>query len=128
MKIPCEIVVLKVLPMIRRELAIELVKNHGMSQAEVARKFDVTDAAISQYLKKKRGDESHIEQSNLYGRFMQEIKDSASRIVKENSDSSVELCRICWFVKEIGLLSEIYMHYSGTELPSCALQWGNRDA
>ena len=56
MKIPCELVVWYVLPTIRREVARELVNSHGMSQAEVARKFGVTDAAISQYLKKKRGE------------------------------------------------------------------------
>ena len=50
MKIPCELIVWYVLPMIRREMADELVTVHNMSQAEVARKFDVTDAAVSQYI------------------------------------------------------------------------------
>ena len=39
MKIPCELVVWYVLPTIRREVAKELVKTHGMSQAQVAKKF-----------------------------------------------------------------------------------------
>ena len=41
-----------------------------MTQAEVARKFGVTDAAISQYLKKKRGDNSIIEESPMYPKFI----------------------------------------------------------
>jgi predicted transcriptional regulator len=55
MKIPCELIVWYVLPSIRRELARELVEKHKLTQAEVARRFGVTDAAISQYLKSKRG-------------------------------------------------------------------------
>ena len=73
MKIPCEIVVWYVLPMIRRELSKELVYTHGMTQAEVARRFGVTDAAISQYLKKKRGGNSLIDDNPLLRRDVQAL-------------------------------------------------------
>ena len=80
MKIPCEIVVWYVLPMIRREVSKELVHTHGMTQAEVARRFGVTDAAISQYLKKKRGGNAIIDDNPLYPEFQEEVKVSAARI------------------------------------------------
>ena len=69
MKIPCELIVWYVLPAIRRELARELVDKHGMIQAEVARKFGVTDAAVSQYLKSKRGSNKELEASGRYDEF-----------------------------------------------------------
>src|SRR5574344_618717 len=120
MKIPCELVVWYVLPMIRREVSKELVYTHGMTQAEVARRFGVTDAAISQYLKKKRGDNSIIEESDLYPKFMEEIKVSAKLIAEDQSDFSVEMCRLCGVVKHIGLLAMIYKAQPGNPPPKCA--------
>ena len=69
MKIPCELIVWYVLPSIRRELARELVEKHKFTQAEVARRFGVTDAAISQYLKSKRGTNKELENSGKYEEF-----------------------------------------------------------
>jgi len=123
MKTPCEIVVWYVLPTIRRELARELVDFYGMKQAKVAKLFGVTDAAISQYLKNKRGDSSFIEQSEQYDTFEAEIKASAKSIAEGTSDISVEMCRICGIVKDIGLLAEIYSDNTHVPAPACA--WGD---
>lgn len=99
MKIPCELIVWYVLPAIRRELARELVDKHGMIQAEVARKFGVTDAAVSQYLKSKRGSNKELEASGRYDEFKNEITISAQRIV-DGSDIVTETCRICEIIKK----------------------------
>src|SRR5665647_1652059 len=81
MKIPCELIVWYVLPSIRRELARELVDKHNFSQAEVARRFGVTDAAISQYLKAKRGTSKEIENSGKYEDFRKEVEVAAVRML-----------------------------------------------
>ncbi len=117
MKIPCEIVVWYVLPMIRREVSKELVFTYGMSQAEVARRFGVTDAAISQYLKKKRGGNSMVDDSPLYPGFLEEVKVSARRISEEDGDFYTEMCRLCGVVKASGLLATIYEAQVGTYPP-----------
>lgn len=121
MKIPCEIVVWYVLPTIRREIARELVYEHDMTQAQVARKFEVTDAAISQYLKKKRGENEIIQNSDKYGLFMNEIKKSAEILACEDSDFVKEMCRLCSVVKDCGMLAEIYRDYTGYDAPKCAM-------
>ncbi len=117
MKIPCEIVVWYVLPMIRRELSRELVQAHGMTQAEVARMFGVTDAAISQYLKKKRGSMPEVEALPIYEDFLAEIHRSAESISTHRSDFYSEMCRLCCHVKASGLLAIIYKNQTGM-LPS----------
>lgn len=52
---PQEIEVWYLLPALRKEIAKELVENHGLRQKEVAAMLDITEAAVSQYLKHKRG-------------------------------------------------------------------------
>lgn len=120
MKIPCELVVWYVLPTIRREVARELVKSHGLSQAEVARRFGVTDAAISQYLKRKRGENPLIEESPQYDKFEAEIKAAADRIANDTSEFATEMCRICTVVKSTGMLAKIYEVQIGCKPPACA--------
>ena len=121
MKIPCELIVWDVLPMIRREMADELVTVHSMSQAEVARRFDVTDAAVSQYMKKKRGGRPDFDESDPdYQRFMEELKESARRIAQENADFSMEMCRLCGIFKRIGLLDKAYEAQTGEPSPKCS--------
>ena len=121
MKTPCEIVVWYVLPSIRREIAKELVEAYNMKQAEVGRLFGVTDAAISQYLKKKRGGNELIEGSRFYPQVLEEVKKCAKRVYDRESEMVTELCRICTFVRQIGLLAEIYAETTGGTVPQCAL-------
>ncbi len=118
MKIPCELIVWYVLPSIRRELARELVDKHDFSQAEVARRFGVTDAAISQYLKAKRGTNKEIENSGKYEDFRKEVEVAAVRMVN-GSDIVTETCRICEMVKKSGMLVKVYETRTGVRAPQC---------
>ena len=118
MKIPCELIVWYVLPSIRRELARELVDKHNFSQAEVARRFGVTDAAISQYLKAKRGTSKEIENSGKYEDFRKEVEIAAVRMVN-GSDIVTETCRICEMVKKSGMLVKVYETRTGIRAPQC---------
>ncbi len=117
MKIPCEIVVWQVLPLIRRELAKALVRGHGMTQSEVARMFGVTDAAISQYLTEKRGGE--YSSSRYYPGFLEEIEASAARLAEEGADYGNELCCLCAYVKGSGFVDERYTQKTGSPPPKC---------
>jgi len=118
MKIPCELIVWYVLPSIRRELARELVEHHDMTQAEVARRFGVTDAAISQYLKAKRGTSQEMESSGKYEEFRKEVERAATRITN-GSDIVTETCRICEMVKKSGMLVSVYDTHTGVKAPLC---------
>ncbi|MCQ2069773.1 MAG: transcriptional regulator [archaeon] len=93
-----------------------------MKQADIGRLFGVTDAAISQYLKKKRGGSEFIEESEYYGGFHAAVQESAKLIFEGKSDMSVEMCRICKVIKNLGLLAQVYVNVTGQDAPSCA--WG----
>ena len=118
MKIPCELIVWYVLPFIRRELARVLVEKHNLTQAEVARRFGVTDAAVSQYLKSKRGTNKELESSGRYEEFKEEVERAAQRII-DGSDIVTETCRICNMVKHSGMLVKVYEAHTGGKAPSC---------
>jgi len=97
---------------------MELVENHGLMQAEVARRFGVTDAAISQYLKSKRGINKEIENSDNYPEFKLEVGRAAVRMLN-GSDITTEICAICSMVKDSGMLCKIYEIQTEEEAPEC---------
>ena len=127
MIIPCEFMVWHVLPMLRRELAAELVSANGMSQADVARKFGVTDAAVSQYISRKRGSGPEFDPGDPeYGVFMAEIRESARKIAEDDADPSAEMCRLCGFFKGSGLIAAAYAAQTGSPPPKCSCYRGSR--
>ncbi|HIH09468.1 MAG TPA: hypothetical protein HA254_02250 [Candidatus Diapherotrites archaeon] len=52
---PCEIISWHVLPAVRREIATYLINTKKISRKVVAGKLGLTEAAVCQYLKRKRG-------------------------------------------------------------------------
>jgi len=105
---PCEIVVTDILPIIRKELCVEIVNTHGWKQADVARLFGVSGAAVSQYMKGTRGNTTLVEGHQSYGELMNEISISASRLVNKEETIINELCRLCKLSKKLGLLDHIF--------------------
>ena len=60
MKPYCEIIVKDVLPGLRSAVAKELAEEYKLNQSEIARLLGVSQASISQYLRKLRGKEMTI--------------------------------------------------------------------
>ena len=93
---PCEKAVWYHLPQIRADLAIELVKT-GMTQSEAAKKLGVTPAAVSQYIHKKRGQQTP--KSRIY---RQEIKSAVKKICNEASSDDLRtmVCNCCHMLQK----------------------------
>ena len=108
MKLPCELMVVHILPTARGALAKELVNRHNMTQIQVARLFGVTRAAVSQYLKGFRGGNAVIDRSEYRNDFYRVISQMADRVAAGEEVTEV-LCGICRFVKECGLLRALYV-------------------
>lgn len=119
MKIPCEVVVWYLLPTIRKELAKKLVENHGFSQSKVAKTFGLTDAAISQYLKNKRGENIIVTADPNYQVVEDQLNASAKSIAEDGVDFAAEVCSICLAFKKSGILAKIYEIEFDSKLPAC---------
>ena len=52
---PCEYIVWRGLPVLRKEIARSMIDNFGLSQTEAAQRLGLSPAAVSQYLSGKRG-------------------------------------------------------------------------
>ena len=100
-KTPCEYMQWQGLPVIRKELILSMINNHGLRQKEAAEKLGITPASVSQYLARKRGKISIIDRELLL-----EINFSAKKIIKQGADIvPFEMCRICKIFRKHGILS-----------------------
>ncbi|MFH1424807.1 MAG: helix-turn-helix domain-containing protein [archaeon] len=116
MKFPCEIIVWKVLPAIRAEMARNLAKE-GMNQKEIAKVMGITEAAVSQYANKKRAAEFKIGKS-----FGQRFKGAAKQLKETGSPiRTVEVCcEICREIREQGCMCSLHKE-SSDQPKDCAL-------
>ena len=113
MKLPCELIIWYILPAVRKEVAMSLIRDHGLKQAQVARKLGVSEATVSHYVSRKRARFS-IED----GKIMEQVRISAGRIVEGGEDVMVrEICRICENIKKSGILADLYEKHTGRPSP-----------
>lgn len=91
------------LPAIRKELVRALVEKHSYTQRKAARLLGLSDAAVSQYLSKKRG-RLEIKDKD----FLAEVSRSAKRIVKDGPKAAeAEVCRLCGAFRSSKALGEL---------------------
>ncbi len=96
--LPCENIIWYGIPVIRRELAFCLINRFGLSQKEAADKLGITPSAVSQYISKKRGKITILDE-----KIIEEINLSAKKI--NNQGESIlnsEICKICKILKSEG--------------------------
>jgi predicted transcriptional regulator len=98
---PCEFMKWNGLPVIRREIAVSMINNFGLTQKETANKLGLTPAAICQYVSKKRG-KNKINNEKI----IREINASAKNIINHGENSVIkETCRICRIMRTEGIFS-----------------------
>jgi predicted transcriptional regulator len=80
----------KLLPVVRANIAKELIKNYNLSQEKVAEILGVTQSAISQYMKNIRGKEVLERREE----FKKALKEMCEEIMRGESFESV-ICKFC---------------------------------
>ena len=97
----CEEIVNNYLPAIRSFIAQRLIDQYDHSQTQVAEKLGTTQAAVSQYLKSKRGTKTS---SVLVKKT--KLKDALEKAVKEIAESeaenifSLKMCDLCYIIQD----------------------------
>ncbi len=104
MRPPCELTVWYVIPTIRAELSKELIKL-GLSQKEVSERLGITQSAVSQYVKDKRGKGIPVNRE-----VRRSIKSLARDIASGNAGKDVipGICAVCAIVKQSGSLCDLH--------------------
>lgn len=108
---PQEIEVWYILPAIRRDLASEM-KKLNLNQKEIAVKLGLTGAAVSQYIKGKRGFDV-----NFNKKVEARIKKAAKNIINNKGCLIKEINDVCKLVKKEEILCKV--HKEHTKLLRC---------
>lgn len=111
---PQEVIVWYILPAIRREITNSLIEDYRLPQKEIAKRFGLTEPAISQYKKGARGDiELSLDIKN-------KVKEAARNIAEEDSRASREVQKVLRYIQEGGFLCEFHKKY-GLVHEGCAM-------
>ena len=106
MKFPCEIIIWYILPTLRAELARELI-NLGLSQKDASERLGITQAAVSQYVGKKRGKDIKLGED-----IKESIRDLARDLVSGNANNLVpRVCEICRELKKDEKICELHKEH-----------------
>ncbi len=110
MKLPCEIMIWKVLPALKARIS-KVLRDRGLSQTEIAKSLGVTPAAVSQYLKGKRGTDYKVPKE-----MNEMIEVVATSIEKGNNKKLVVfgLCQLCQEIRKRKLSCDLCRAEAGT--------------
>lgn len=112
--LPQEIEVWYIIPAIRRELA-KILKKKGLKQKETAKILGTTEAAVSQYLHKKRACGIKFPD-----KMKKEIEKSADKIIKDNKIIVREIMALINKIKKQGIACQACKKYNKGILKLCS--------
>jgi hypothetical protein len=85
--IPCELVATKLLPVIRRQVVLEMLKE-GKKQREIAQTLNLNESAVSHYIAKRRA-------SAKDGTLDKIVKEQIKQGTIKGKSFAVGVCEIC---------------------------------
>ena len=126
MFVPCEVAVKSAIPALRAVLARELVKNHGLTQQETAKILNVTQAAISYYLRKVRGDVLEVEKVYEVSIKSKKIADSLIHRNLSKIELSKSICELCITIRSSKIMCHLCERTDPTlDINTCDLCLGH---
>lgn len=108
---PQEVIVWYVLPAIRRVLTNTLINEYHMPQTKIAKRFGLTEPAISQYKDKEGKKNTRGKKVDFEPAVMEYILEAARRIADEDSYAPREVQKILRFIDDGGYLCKFHRQY-----------------
>lgn len=105
MKFESEVISDDLLPAVRSLVSSELKESYGMNQKEIARKLDVTQPAVSQYLNNDRADQKVKSKLRDDPQIMILVNEAAGKLAKDQAPVD-EISEILRNVRDKGLMKE----------------------
>lgn len=87
---PQEVELWYLIPALRGKIAKILVKDYDLSQVEIAKILKITESAVSQYLKEKRGNELKFTEKEI-----ESIREIVGHIYSKKLDANQEIYKLC---------------------------------
>ncbi|MBR4118012.1 MAG: helix-turn-helix domain-containing protein [Methanocorpusculum sp.] len=95
-KVPCQDIVMNIIPAIQASLAAELV-NLGISQVQAARALSVAPSAVSQYLSGKRG--YRIVFNDEINEIIRDLAKEIQSGKLDENDLEKKFCELCGILR-----------------------------
>ncbi len=113
---PQELEVWYLIPAIRRELAKCFTQDYNMSQKGASDVLGITESAISQYIKEKRGAELKFNKSEVI-----KIKKAAEKIIKDKVNAGKHLFELSLELRGTDSLCELHKKHDPSIDKKCDL-------
>lgn len=113
--LPQEIEIWYLIPAIRRELTRIFISDFGMNQKKASEILGITESAVSQYSKFKRGNELKFSESEL------KYIEQTSKEIIENGNANENIYKLCIKLRACQSLCELHKKQDKTISKDCDL-------
>jgi predicted transcriptional regulator len=110
MILPYEIVYKTVIPTLRAMIARKLMEDYGLVQKEVAKKLEVTQAAVSYYIKGKRAIMLRLDNVDEIQHITNEIAYLLFKGKMSRKEFRLRMTEACDYIRESKLLCELHKY------------------
>ena len=108
---PCEIAVKSVLPVVRAMLAKQLRQKYNLKQKEIGNLLGITQAAVSQYMRKVRGIALDLNNDKEICKLVDKIATNLYEKKLSTPESVYLLCNICEVVRRKGMMCKLHKRF-----------------
>ncbi len=105
---PYEMVYKTAIPTLRAMIARKLIEDHGLTQEEVAKKLEITQAAVSYYVKGKRAMMLRLDDVDEIQYMTNEMADLLFKGEMSRKEFRRRITEACDCIRELKLLCELH--------------------
>lgn len=118
---PQEMEVWYLIPALRREISKILIEEYNFTQKKTAEFLGITESAVSQYLKSKRGKQIKFSQEEL-----KKIKKCAKKIVTKNEEVMQNIYELCVSLRKSKTICNLHKIHDKDLPKDCEICFRNK--